>query len=257
MFGDDGLVSNVLPAVGNNLSITDLDLLREFGGKDDSVTISTKIFDGSAVTTVQIGDRSFTTRITDNGGVNAGTLYDANGVSVGSIMLGTKTAVVSGLMLTASGEIDAGRIADGAMYATDTSSLTFQIGANGSADQRTGVHTGNMSSGSLGGRDGVIADIDISTRDGANDAIKVIDSAINMVSSERASLGAMQNRLEHTLRNLGVQRENLQAAEASIRDADMAQEMMEYTKRTILMQAGQAMLAQAMRLPQGILQLLR
>ena len=257
MFGEDGLTVHVLPAVGENLSVTDIELLKEYGGKNTPITISTKIFDGDAVTTVQIGDRSFTTRITDNGGTNSGTLYDANGNSVGSITPGTKTAVVSGLRLTSSGEVDTGQVEDGAMYATDSSEHIFQIGANGSADQRIGTYIGNTSSGSLGGRDGVIADISVATQDGAKDAIKVIDSAINMVSSQRASIGAQINRLEHTLNNLGVQKENLQAAEASIRDADMAQEMMEFTKRNILMQAAQAMLAQAMQLPQGILQLLR
>jgi len=89
------------------------------------------------------------------------------------------------------------------------------------------------------------------------DAIKVIDAATNFVSGTRADLGALQNRLEHTVNNLGVTRENLQNAEASIRDVDMAKEMMEFTKNNILVQASQAMLAQSNQLPQGVLQLLR
>ncbi len=91
----------------------------------------------------------------------------------------------------------------------------------------------------------------------ANDSIRVIDAAINQVSATRADLGAMQNRLEHTINNLGVAKENLQSAESSIRDVDMAKEMMEFTKNNILTQASQSMLAQANQLPQGVLQLLQ
>ena len=78
-----------------------------------------------------------------------------------------------------------------------------------------------------------------------------------MVSTERARLGAYQNRLEHTINNLGASSENLTAAESRIRDVDMAKEMMEFTKNSILQQAAQAMLAQATQMPQGVLQLLR
>ncbi|HOV40466.1 MAG TPA: flagellin, partial [Oscillospiraceae bacterium] len=92
---------------------------------------------------------------------------------------------------------------------------------------------------------------------GANSAISVIDDAINSVSGTRADLGALQNRLEHTINSLGVASENLTAAESRIRDVDMAKEMMKFTKTQILSQAAQAMLAQANTLPQGVLQLLR
>jgi len=87
--------------------------------------------------------------------------------------------------------------------------------------------------------------------------VDVINAAINQVSNTRANLGALQNRLEHTLNNLGVTRENLTAAESTIRDTDMAKEMMEFTKNNILVQASQAMLAQANQLPQGVLSLMR
>ncbi|MBR3560544.1 MAG: hypothetical protein IKN81_03290 [Oscillospiraceae bacterium] len=101
-----------------------------------------------------------------------------------------------------------------------------------------------------------IKDIDISTQDGAADALDVIKNAINMVSDVRGTLGASQNRLEHTINNLGVMRENIQNAESAIRDTDVAEEMMAYTKNNILVQSAQAMLAQANQLPQGVLQLL-
>lgn len=99
--------------------------------------------------------------------------------------------------------------------------------------------------------------INVSTQKSADKAITVINSAIETVSAERSKLGAMQNRLEHTIKNLDTSAENLQAAESRIRDVDMAKEMMEFTKQNILQQAATAMLAQANSLPQGVLQLLR
>ncbi|MEV5029660.1 flagellin [Paenibacillus sp. LPE1-1-1.1] len=101
------------------------------------------------------------------------------------------------------------------------------------------------------------AALNISTKEGASAAIAVLDKAVASVSSERSKLGAVQNRLEHTINNLGTASENLTAAESRIRDVDMAKEMMEQTKNNILAQAAQAMLAQANQQPQGVLQLLR
>ena len=99
--------------------------------------------------------------------------------------------------------------------------------------------------------------LNISTRAGANKAIEVIDNAIKMVSEERSKYGAIQNRLEYTMNNLNTTAENMTAAESTIRDVDMAEEMMEYTKNNILQQAAQSMLSQAMARPQQALQLLR
>jgi flagellin len=129
--------------------------------------------------------------------------------------------------------------------------LTFQIGANGVADQRVTLSVENMDSSSLG-----VASADVSTQDLANAAITTIDNAVSKVSMQRAALGALQNRLESTVNNLTVTQENLTAAESQIRDTDMAKEMIEYTKFSILQQAAQAMLAQANQAPQAILQLL-
>jgi flagellin len=98
--------------------------------------------------------------------------------------------------------------------------------------------------------------LDVSTSDKASAAITVIDNSISAVSSERSKLGAFQNRLEHTINNLGTASENLTAAESRIRDVDMAQEMMQFTKMNILSQAATAMLAQANQQPQSVLQLL-
>ncbi|GIO62888.1 flagellin N-terminal helical domain-containing protein [Paenibacillus cineris] len=101
------------------------------------------------------------------------------------------------------------------------------------------------------------AALNISTAEDASKAIAVLDKATQTVSSARSKLGAVQNRLEHTINNLGTASENLTAAESRIRDVDMAKEMMEQTKNNILAQAAQAMLAQANQQPQGVLQLLR
>ncbi|HHW39455.1 MAG TPA: flagellin [Bacillales bacterium] len=129
---------------------------------------------------------------------------------------------------------------------------TLQIGAN--TNQNMSIQIATMDTTALGLS---ISTSDISTQSGANAAISIIDAAIGTVSSERAKLGAVQNRLEHTINNLGTASENLSAAESRIRDTDMAKEMMEFTKNSILSQAAQAMLAQANQVPQGVLQLLR
>jgi flagellin len=102
-----------------------------------------------------------------------------------------------------------------------------------------------------------IDNIDISTQEGATNAISQVKNAINMVSSTRGDLGAIQNRLEHTANNLSVMTENIQDAESTIRDTDIAEEMTSYTKNNILIQSAQAMLAQANSVPQGVLQLLQ
>lgn len=127
---------------------------------------------------------------------------------------------------------------------------TFHIGAN--QDQNTKLSINNMDAQALG-----INSISLTTQDGANVAITTINDALESVSEERAKLGAMQNRLEHTIKNLDTSAENLQASESRVRDVDMAKEMMNFTKNNILQQAAQAMLAQANQQPQGILQLLR
>ena len=99
--------------------------------------------------------------------------------------------------------------------------------------------------------------ISVESQKAASAAVSVIKAAINKVSEVRGQFGALQNRLEHTINNLSVSEENMTAAESRIRDVDMAKEMMAYTKNNILVQASQAMLAQANQVPQGVLQLLQ
>jgi flagellin len=129
-------------------------------------------------------------------------------------------------------------------------SFTFQIGAN--AGQSITMDAVDITSGGLG-----IVGIDVSGREGAEEAITLFDKAIEEVSSRRSTFGALQNRLEHTINNLSNAAENLTAAESRIRDVDMAKEMMKQTKESILSQAAQAMIAKANQNPQQILQLLR
>lgn len=107
------------------------------------------------------------------------------------------------------------------------------------------------------GNDATEAALDVTDHEKAAAAIQVINDAIETVSSQRSQLGAFQNRLEHTIKNLDTSAENLQSAESRIRDVDMAKEMMEFTKNNILQQAATAMLAQANQAPSGVLQLLR
>jgi flagellin len=128
--------------------------------------------------------------------------------------------------------------------------LVLQIGANQKQDVGMGI--GNMSANSLG-----VNNILVTSNALATEAIGKIDSAIDAVSKERAKLGAMQNRLDHTINNLSVTSENLTAAESRIRDVDMAKEMMAFTKYQILANAATSMLAQANQMPQSVLQLLR
>ena len=128
--------------------------------------------------------------------------------------------------------------------------VSLQIGAN--KDQVMQFSIGDMRTQALG-----VAGTDVSSIAGASKAITELDDAIKAVSAQRSDLGAYQNRLEHTSKNLDTSSENLQAAESRIRDVDMAKEMMTFTKNNILQQAAQSMLAQANQAPQGVLQLLR
>jgi len=141
-----------------------------------------------------------------------------------------------------------------------TGSMWLHIGAN--MDQRERVFIGTMTAQGLGvqstnGLTSTATFLSISTPDKANMSIGVVDSALKLVSKQRADLGAYQNRLEHAMRGLSIGAENMQASESRIRDADMANEMVNFVRDQILVQAATAMLAQANTKPQSILQLFR
>ena len=138
------------------------------------------------------------------------------------------------------------------MGAASSGSLTLQIGDTSDSFNQLTVSIKDCHTAALG-----IADLDIGSQTGAADALNIIKDAINYVSDVRGTLGATQNRLDHTINNLSVMTENIQDAESTIRDTDIAEEMMSYTKNNILIQSAQAMLAQANQVPQGVLQLLQ
>ena len=138
---------------------------------------------------------------------------------------------------------------DAVVHIVDSSTV-FQIGANEGED--IAIDIGNMTAGSLG-----VTNINVATRESASKSIGQIDAAINKVSTQRAKIGAYQNALEYTSENLTTTLTNLTAAESRIRDADMAQTMMEFVKLQILNQSGTSMLAQANQLPQSVLSLLQ
>ncbi len=135
---------------------------------------------------------------------------------------------------------------------TGNNGLTMQVGDTADAFNKITVNVDDMSSKGLN-----IATISMSDQESASNALAAIKGAIEKVSVNRGNLGALQNRLDHTINNLGVTTENMTAAESRIRDVDMAKEMMAFTKNNVLAQAAQAMLAQANQQPQQVLQLLR
>lgn len=149
-----------------------------------------------------------------------------------------------------------GQLATGGA-SVDANKTLLSIGTGTFAGVGANAPAGGVTGGTTASAGATTSGNTLETRNGANNAIKIIDDSIKIVSAERSKLGAMQNRLEHTINNLGTSSENLSASESRIRDVDMAKEMMEFTKNNILSQASQAMLAQANTQPQSVLQLLQ
>ena len=165
---------------------------------------------------------------------------------------GLKTLVADTAANAAAGTAAQGTFIAIKASASEGKGMTLQIGAN--EGQTMDFTIKNMSAKALG-VDG--NNIDLSTQDSAKKATTTIDSAVKLISAQRSQLGAVQNRLEHTINNLDTAAENTQTAESRIRDTDMAKEMVEYSKNNILLQAGQSMLAQANQSNQGVLSLLQ
>lgn len=183
------------------------------------------------------------------------TVSNAAGDSVtiagGTMAAGVQTVNVKEFGITISTE--SGFVAaslNGTDLVVTGGTVEFQTGANSSENMSLTIS--DMSSTGLGVNGDSLTD-----KANSQTALDNVETAINLVSNQRANLGAKQNRLEHRIKNLDTSAENLQAAESRIRDVDMAKEMMEFTKNNILQQAAQAMLAQANQAPQGVLQLLR
>lgn len=180
-----------------------------------------------------------------------GNTYFDIGVSGNKLTISTK-ATLTGDNLKAVDTVDEIKKMIAVNNPTNSgNALNLQIGDSSDTFNQLKVSIQDMHIKTLG-----IDAIDIGDQEGAQAAVDIIKSAINTVSSVRGTLGATQNRLDHTMNNLSVMTENIQDAESTIRDTDVADEMMAYTKNNILIQSAQAMLAQANQVPQGVLQLL-
>ncbi len=247
---------------GNNTSAVDVAVKAQstvsLGGADKNLTFKLAVgtegaaIDANGVVTVTL------TKKTDYSAAKIQNLIknaklDAIGADdKKAVQSALDNVTVSGKGVTSAG--DGTELADKAGTQTPATgaALTLQIGDTADAYNKMSVNVGDMHSKALG-----IDTLTVADQDGAAKAIQSIKDAINTVSSTRGDLGAIQNRLEHTQNNLSVMTENIQDAESTIRDTDVADEMMAYTKNNILIQSAQAMLAQANQVPQGVLQLLQ
>ncbi|EOS64290.1 flagellin [Oscillibacter sp. 1-3] len=262
-----------------NTTITAANLGIQGTGKDDGVTVEIdgksfviavgddsnfKEVDGATVVNVKDTDSAEIVMEKLANAINgAGTVWSAGVNTNGELTLAqtdTSDAAKNELFKTREGI--AGTIKTGKAIANTTTteisdlqknakSLQLQIGDTSDSFNQLQVKVGDMHRTALG-----LNGLNIGTAQDASNAIQKIKDAINQVSSVRGDLGATQNRLEHTANNLSVMAENIQDAESTIRDTDVAEEMMAYTKNNILVQSAQAMLAQANAVPQGVLQLL-
>lgn len=228
-----------------------LDSAGAFTAGDAGTTIKVSFAKADGSTTVNYVDLS-KFAATSGDGAAATTKGASNTIDLGDFsidMVNTDTATGAGIVAALKSATVIG--ADSGA-ATGGKGLVLQIGDTSDSYNKLTVSVNDMHTTALG-----INDVDISTQDGAASAVEKIKTAINSVSSTRGDLGATQNRLEHTINNLSVMTENVQDAESTIRDTDVADEMMAYTKNNILVQSAQAMLAQANQVPQGVLQLLQ
>ncbi|PKK91996.1 MAG: hypothetical protein CVV64_00855 [Candidatus Wallbacteria bacterium HGW-Wallbacteria-1] len=223
IYGGDGLGAQATVLTANDLSV----LVYDPNGSITSVTSHSSNFKSDMLSTDAF-------KVIDNTGYHQG---------------------IQGLEFKLNVDnVDAGWTAQQYNAGIDVSGvLTLQAGPNKGADHRISVAIDDMGAEALG-----IRGLDVSTQESAQNLIDAekVDNAIRTVSEQRGNLGALQNRLEHTIKNLGVTKENLASSESRIRDADMAKEMMEFTRNQIMQQAGTAMLSQANMVNQSVLQLL-
>jgi flagellin len=269
--GDDKSLT-ITSAVGTAHEDVEFTLVSS-GSADDTVVIS----ESAGVYTITAGNTAAAADITTAINAHADfTGFSVTGDAVGDDFAGETLTLTGGAEANAEEQIVTltdGTTTQTVVVADDASSVNVTTGAfegltfttddisAASGDINIAVSSG---SAAVFNADGTIDEaavaasgIDVSSQAAADAAITTINNAIETVSAERSKLGAVQNRLDHTINNLGTSSENLTAAESRIRDVDMAKEMMNQTKNAILAQASQAMLAQANQLPQGVLQLLQ
>ncbi len=243
--GDAGTV-----AAGTDGTATGAITTLDFTGKTGSDVIGNTItVDGSTYEFVATGDSASGT----NTAIEVGTSADATAIASAA---DSALSLSNGSSSASGAELDIVSTATGAsataLGVTMTGGLSLQIGATNDTQNSVSVQVADLTSTGLG-----IESLDVSSQKTAGDSIQTIKDAINTVSTNRANLGSLQNRLEYTINNLDTTAENMTAANSRVRDTDMAKEMMNYTKNNILTQAAQAMLAQANQQPQAILQLLQ
>ena len=216
---------------------------------------ATLLFSGVNASSSTGVDALVTVQVTTSAGVTSATF--TGGRSPGDSGLKVKDAYGNTLLLTEVGNVNNNQSYRVAVVTAQ--SLVFQIGAN--AGQVTRLSLGDTRASRLGTTavpNKSLQDIDVTSQQGAQDAIRIVDEAISQISQLRGNIGAFQRQvLESTIRSLNVARENLAASESAIRDTSMAEEVMNYTKLQILQQAGMAVLAQANAVPQSVLALLR
>ena len=263
------------------------------GGGTDATSFNNEILANTRITLngsydSSKGDITLTIKVVSDGEDGVKYEYSTDGTNFEEITWDSGETTIFGITLTKpetdpeagnadSVDLTAGSQSQAPAPSASSSSFIMQIGANQNqtmtlelSDMRAaalGISTDDTQGATGFTNDMVVTDgtnndpaeyaLDVSNAENAATAVTKIQQAIETVSAERAKLGAYQNRLEHTINNLEVAAENLTAAESRIRDVDMAKEMMEFTKQTILQQAATAMLAQANQLPQAVLQLLR
>ncbi len=230
---DSNLKDGIYTIKGANLVDANGNTVGAFTAGDNKITINGK---DTTFATAKLGEGAILT-------VKDGTADVKNTMTADALKLAPGEYEVKGTDL----------IKDGKIVGTVDDKVSVTVDGVTATQAQLGFNTDKLTDGAKF----TINGSDVSTRGTAEGSITSINKALENVSKERSKLGAYQNRLEHTIKNLDTSAENLQASEARIRDVDMAKEMMEQTKQNILQQASTAMLAQANQAPQGVLQLLR
>jgi len=216
---------------------------------------TTILFSSGNTASSQGTDAVVTVQLNTSAGVTSATF--TGGRAAGDSGLKVKDNYGNTLLLTEAGNNTG--VTDARVAVVSAQSLVFQIGANAGQVARVSLRdTRAQQLGTTVVAGKSLQDIDVTTQQGAQDAIRIIDEAISQISQLRGNIGSFQKQvLESTIRSLNIARENLAASESAIRDTDIAEEVMNYTKLQILQQAGMAVLAQANAIPQSVLSLLR
>ena len=271
-------LSKEIDRIANSTQFNGMNLLNGgLGGTLDPSTTNSSLLGVGSVRDVQINGLAEAAAdtwtvaadgksITNGAGAGAVTLtLSSNGGNLPTVAAGKSATLVysnaagQSVSLTVNDKFAAGDIENGTLKVNAASnSIDLQVGANNTANDREQLSIGDMRITNGTNTDlSALNGIDIKTQTNAESALDTVKTAVNSVSSQRAQLGAYQNRLNYTISNLSTESQNLQSASSQITDVDMAKEMTEYTKNNILTQAANAMLAQANQLPQSVLSLLK